>query len=180
MGVLCTEAREGDEGIYRVALERDRDHAAQSALRVIGRDGCMRGPSGQLPEDAPPETSVHVFLHHRLDVGVVLAGDSHDSSVSALQRALEFVLRRRIKPHLCANQPVSRVRDAPMACTGRPRHLIYALNWTQCGGFTNECSPMRSGLSSQYQATRDRSYLMVGGGLFTCAQIRRGRSLGLY
>ena len=35
--LLCTEARGGDEGIYRVALERERDHAAQGALRVIGR-----------------------------------------------------------------------------------------------------------------------------------------------
>ena len=88
MRVLCTEAREGEEGIYRVALERDRDHAAQSALRVIGRDGCRPRPSGQLAKNAPPETSVHVFLHHRLDVGVVLAGDGHDSSVAALEGAL--------------------------------------------------------------------------------------------
>ena len=84
-----------------------------------------------------PKASVHVLLHHRLDVGVVLARHRHR--------------RRRCRTgeqtRAC---PPSPGRSAPSAAAS-----------------PSECMPMRSGLSSQYQATLDRSYLITGGGLDT-------------
>merc|ERR1719247_496458 len=54
---------------------------------------------------------------------------------------------------------------------------VAGSNLTQLGGLISEWSDMRSGLSSQYQATLDLSYLITGGGLDTwgplCSRITR-------
>ena len=179
MGVLILHggARGGDEGICRVALERERDHAAQGALRVMGRW------TKRLPAQAVRPARGKCAARNqcsRSSASSTLCPRGTCRGLSLLQRC-----RTGARSRACPQSPD---RTAPVRKStsesgarrhrrGRARHLIYALSWTQCGGLTRLCRLMRSGLSSQYQATLDRSYLITGGGLDTwgplCSRITR-------